>query len=408
MGLHDKPRRESGELYIAKRRRYRRSGKNFAAAAAIIVVVVIVAVSWFLLAHSRRTTAPAATPSVSVEPSYIDQTMAGMSLRDKVASLFIFHTPGTDPATLSQYAKSYKPAGLIFMEDNIPATKNELRAETAALTTDKQLPPLIAIDEEGDTVKRLGSDTYPGALTLADLPPNASKDAFAKRSDLLQHLGFNLNFGIVADETDNPNSFIFPRVLGTTPQAAADRVAAAVEGSKGKTLTTLKHFPGHGETTANSHMTIPLATTSLSTWQQGPALPFKSGINAGADLVMFGQLAYTAVDQQPATLSKAWHDILRDQLGFKGLTVTDDMIMLQGSGDPAYSDPVANAVAAIKAGNDLLLYVLDHDSETSRINPDKLIDGVVAAVKAGKLSQSDIDQHVRAVLNVRHDLAQGS
>lgn len=292
------------------------------------------------------------------------------------------------------------------MGDNIPATLPELTAVTSALVTDKQLPPLLAVDEEGDTVKRLAADTYPGALTLPDMPPVATKDAFSKRSDLLKSVGLNLNFGIVADVTANPNSFIFPRVLGTTPQAASDRVAQAVIGSKGKTLSTLKHFPGHGETPANSHLTIPSASTSFADWQQRDAKPFKAGIDAGADVLMFGHLRYTAVDQQPAALSKAWHDTSRSQLGFKGLAITDDMIMLLDSGEPAFADPVANAVTAIQAGNDLLLYVLDHDSSKSRIDPNSLINGVVAAVGDGRISQSTIDQHAHAVLTTRYNLGQ--
>lgn len=382
--------------------------KKFTVVAIVVVLLTLIGARWLLLSTTLNHPAPRSQSSSSPSTktaSFVDQTLSKMSLRDKVASLFVIHVPGTDPAALAAYENTYKPGGMIFMDDNIPPTKAELSVETSALVTDKQLPPLIAIDEEGDTVKRLNSDTFPGALTLPDLPPSATKSAFSQRSDLLKSLGFNLNFGIIADETSDPNSYIFPRVLGVTPQLAADRVAAAVEGSKGKTLSTLKHFPGHGEVNANSHTTIPIATTSLSNWQQGAAIPFQSGIDAGADVVMFGQLKYSAVDHQPATLSPTWHNILHDQLGFHGLAITDDMIMLQNSGDPTYDDPVANAVTAVKAGNDLLLYVLDHDSVKSQIDPNKLIDGVVAAVKDGRLAESAIDRHVRAVLTVRHNIA---
>jgi beta-N-acetylhexosaminidase len=344
-------------------------------------------------------------PSTKEQPTYVEQVLAKMSLRDKVASLFIFHAPGTDPAGLASYLSTYKPSGLILMDDNIPYSFTELRAETAALVTDKQLPPLIAIDEEGDTVSRLAADTFPGALTLRGSPPSVTRTTFEQRSDLLKSLGINLNFGIIADVTTDPNSFIYPRVLGTTPEAASERVAEAVAGSKGKTLSTIKHFPGHGETEADSHNFIPTATTSFADWQQRVAPPFQAGINAGADMVMFGQLRYSAVDAQPATLSKKWHDIIRNQLGFKGVIITDDMIMLQNSGEATYTDPVANAVAGVEAGNDLLLYVLDHGTGTA-INPNMLIDGVVAAVLDGRISASTIDEHVEKVLTLRHQLGE--
>jgi beta-N-acetylhexosaminidase len=134
-------------------------------------------------------------------------------------------------------------------------------------------------------------------------------------------------------------------------------------------------------------------------------IPFKAGIDAGADLVMFGHLRYSAVDTVPASLSKKWHTILRNTLGFKGLAITDDMIMLQNSGDGAYMDPVSNAVSAIEAGNDLLLFVLDHGDPASQIDPNTLIDGVVAAVQRGQMSESVINDHARAVLGVRHSIA---
>lgn len=377
----------------------------------VLIILLVAAVGWGVYRHQhpqRAATTPPATVTApqthaSSSPSYVDQVLAKMSLRDKVASLFIFHTPGTDPAALASYMTTYQPGGFILMGDNIPATFPELRAETSALTLNKQLPPLIAIDEEGDTVTRLAADTYPGALTLRNGPAAATKAAFAERSALLQYSGVNLNFGIIADVTADPNAFIFPRVLGTTPQAASDRVAAAVTGTGGQTLTTLKHFPGHGETELDSDLTIPTITTSLAEWRQHDEPSFRAGIAAGADVVMFGQLRYAAVDDQPATLSKTWHDIIRNELGFKGLIVTDDMISLQKSGEAAYGDPVQNAIAAVQAGNDQLLYVLDHDNAPT-VDPNTLIDGVVAAVQDGRISQASLDAHVRHILTVRHKL----
>lgn len=353
--------------------------------------------------NSAQTSTTSQHGTAPAPPSYADQILATMSLRDKVASLFILHTPGTDPNALMAYLTTFAPSGLIFMGDNIPATFDELRAETSAVAPNKQLPPFIAIDEEGDTVKRLAADTYAGALTLRSQPPVATRDAFAQRSEMLKSVGINLNFGIIADVTADPKSFIYNRVLGTTPQAASDRVAQAVQGSQGKTLTTLKHFPGHGETTANSHISIPTATTTYEDWQNRVALPFKAGIDAGANVVMFGHLRYGAVDAQPATLSQRWHEIIRNELDFKGVTITDDMLMLQNSGEAAYADPINNAIAAILAGNDLLLYVLNHGKNTN-IDPATLIQGVVAAVNDGRIPASVIDEHARNVLTLRHQL----
>ena len=380
----------------------------------IAILVVIAGVCGAIVWQSKLADSPANNtpqkpaqkqPAATPRPlSYVDQTLSTMSLRDKVASLFMFHTPGTDPAVLTSYYNATKPGGLILMGDNISNTFEQLAAQTGALVVDKKLPPLIATDEEGDTVTRLSADTFPGALSLRNRPPEAAKTAFTDRSNLLKRGGINLNFGIIADVTDNPNSFIYPRVLGTTPQAAADRVVQAVAGSEGITLSTIKHFPGHGETSADSHTSVPSTAISYEAWQQRDAIPFQAGITAGADLVMFGHLRYTAVDDKPATLSPKWHDIVRNQLGFKGVIVTDDMIMLQNSGDAAYADPVANAVAAVQAGNDLLLYVLNHGGVSNQVDPNALIDGVVAAVQNGAVPETAINQHAKNVLNIRNSI----
>ena len=344
------------------------------------------------------------TPPSELQP-YVREKLAAMSLRDKVASLFVVHTPGTDPTSLAKYVSGSKVSGLIFMGDNIPATTEQLRTQADGLVADKLLLPLTAVDEEGGSVKRLSPDTFPGATRLRDQPPEATRSAFGQRSNLLRSAGLNLNFGIVADVTADKNSFIYDRVLGTTPQAASDRVAQAVIGSRGKTMVALKHFPGHGEAGGDSHGSIPITQTTYDDWRSRVALPFKAGIDAEADMVMFGHLRYAAVDQAPASLSKKWHGILRTDMGFKGITITDDMVMLQNSGEDAYKDPVQNAVMALTAGNDILLYVLNHDTGSSNIDVAVLVDGVVTAVNAGQLDARLVDEHAQKVLVLRHHLS---
>ncbi len=139
---------------------------------------------------------------------------------------------------------------------------------------------------------------------------------------------------------------------------------------------------------------------SLDEWRATQAPPFEAGIDAGAELVMFGHLRYTAVDSAPATLSAAWHELLRDELGFDGIIVTDDLSMLQHSGDPAYADQVANAVAAVAAGNTLLLYVGPVDVAAAR-------DAIVAAVADGRIDEAT-DRRRRAAPAARSPHPLGS
>jgi beta-N-acetylhexosaminidase len=215
-------------------------------------------------------------------------------------------------------------------------------------------------------------------------------------------VGINLNFGIIADVTSDSHSFIFDRVLGTTPQTASDNVRAAVGATHDVTLSTLKHFPGHGETSADSHKIIPTTAISEAIWRQKDALPFQAGIQGGADLVMFGHLRYSTVDTLAASLSKKWHDILRSELEFNGVTITDDMCMLQASNEAEFHDPIANAISALQAGNTLLLYVLNNNgSAGSNIDPMTLINGVVAAVDSGEISRSVVEANARQALQLR-------
>jgi beta-N-acetylhexosaminidase len=209
-----------------------------------------------------------------------------------------------------------------------------------------------------------------------------------------------VNFGTVADVTADPASFIADRVLGTDPAASSARVAASVAGERGTVLSTLKHFPGHGESEADSHHAIPSTGVSEAEWAARDAPSFRAGVDAGAELVMFGHLAYTQVDAAPASLSAAWHRVLTDRLGFRGASITDDLRMLQDSGLPQYQDPGENAVQAIAAGNTMVLDVLPAGSE-----PAALVDAVVAAVQQGRIPAAQLDADVLKLLELRRSLA---
>ncbi len=317
----------------------------------------------------------------------VDERLAAMSLRQELASLLMLHYPGTDPAALSDFMRRTAAGGFIVMGDNAPAG-SDIAATTSSLDVDPSLPPIVAVDQEGGEVSRLDADSGLAAEQLRALPADASRAAFAARADIVRTAGIDLNFGIVADVTDDPDSFIYDRVLGTTPAASADRVGEAVLGEQGVVSSTLKHFPGHGLTDADSHRTVPSSAIGLDDWRSTAAIPFQRGIEDGAEVVMFGHLALTSIDPAPASLSSRWHEILRDELGFDGVTITDDMLMLQQTELPEYQDPVQNAVRALQAGNTMLLYVLAADPAVSGVDVDALLDGLEAAVEDGRISRA--------------------
>lgn len=322
--------------------------------------------------------------------------VAEMSTAEQAVSIVMGHIPSTDPAALQAYM-AQGLGGFILMGANIPATDAELEALTTSLTVDPELPPLVAIDQEGGIVSRLPRDDYAASTTLAARPVADTSAAFSGRASLVAEEGINVNFGTVADVTADEASFIYGRALGTDPRSSADRVAAATAAQEQIIASTLKHFPGHGAAPGDSHHAIPTTDETLEEWRATDAVPFFAGVDAGASLLMFGHLAYTSVDAAPASLSARWHDIAREELGFDGVIVTDDLGMLQSSGIPAYADPVANAVAAVAAGSDLVLMIAGSTADTAG----QIATGLVAAVGDGTLSADRLADAATRVMTLR-------
>lgn len=350
------------------------------------------------VSHVPAATAPSPAPDTAAERA--TALVRSMSVAEQASTVVMGHVAGTDPAALRAYMESGL-GGFILMGANIPATEAELQALTAAMTIDPGLPPLIAVDQEGGIVSRLHGDDHAASLSLKGLPVADTAAAFAARGSLVARAGITVNFGTVADYTADTGSFIYGRALGTDPTSAADRVAAATTAQEQFVSSTLKHFPGHGAAPGDSHHAIPSTSLGLEEWRATEAVPFAAGIDAGASLLMYGHLAYTAVDPLPASLSPTWHEIARDELGFQGIAVTDDLGMLLSSGDPAYADPVANGVAAIAAGNDLVLMIAASDASTAAA----MAAGIAAAVESGALPAERLEEAATRVVTLRLQLS---
>jgi beta-N-acetylhexosaminidase len=366
-----------------------------------LVVAALIVVGFAVLEPAPRFTPaavrPTPPPADPVE-QYADDRLSTMTLDEKIRSMFMIHIGGINAAQFEATADANNLGGFILMGDNIPDPAERLSSMTSAMNVESGLPLLIGIDQEGGIVRRIDTDHAASAEELRYLPPDAARTAFSSRGALLETLGVSMNFGIVADVTGDPSSFIFERSMGSTGADAAARVAQAVAGESGLVWSTLKHFPGHGVSPGDSHSSIPTTAIGLDEWRTTHALPFIAGIDAGAEVVMMGHLQFDAVDAKPATLSPMWHDILRNELGFDGLIITDDMSMLERSGRPELSHQASNAIAAIAAGNTILLYVggVDLAGVTSAVH---------AAVDAGTLSEALIDDAAHRLLVARRTLS---
>ncbi|PCE14089.1 glycosyl hydrolase family 3 [Microbacterium sp. SZ1] len=371
--------------------------------AAAISAAVVVGLG-MLSSPAVAVDAPATRASVPRAPSAADgggidaraaQLVERMSTAEQAASVVMGHIPTTDPTALASYMQQGF-GGFILMGANVPED-GDVTAVTEALVTAAEPLPLVAIDQEGGIVSRLGADTYPASTSLKTQPVAATSAAFAARAALVARSGIDVNFGTVADVPADSASFIFGRALGADPQSAAERVAAATTAQEPVVASTLKHFPGHGAAPGDSHHAIPSTTETLDEWRATDAVPFAAGVDAGASLLMFGHLAYTAVDAAPASLSPAWHEIARDELGFDGVIVTDDLGMLSSSGVPAYADPVANAVTALAAGSDLLLMIAGSTPDTAG----QIAAGITAAVEAGTVPEDRLVDAATRVMALR-------
>ncbi len=370
------------------------------------IIGALVAVALVVVGFAMLEPAPPTPPVVERPPppiidpikQYADDRLSVMTLDEKIQSMFMIHIGGINAAQFEATADANNLGGFILMGDNIPDPADRLSSMTSAMSVEAGLPLLIGIDQEGGIVRRIDTDQAASAEELRYLPPEAARAAFASRGALLNGLGVTMNFGIVADVTGDPSSFIFERSMGATGADAAARVAQAVAGEAGLVWSTLKHFPGHGVSPGDSHSSIPTTAIGLDEWRTTHALPFIAGIDAGAEVVMMGHLQFDAVDAKPATLSPLWHDVLRNDLGFEGLVITDDMSMLERSGRPELANQASNAIAAVAAGNTILLYVggVDVAGVTAAVH---------AAVDAGTLSETLIDDAAHRLLIARRTLS---
>lgn len=342
--------------------------------------------------------------------SRAQQILKTMTTEQKIYQLFCI-TPealtGVGTAvqagqTTQQALAQYPVGGLIYFAKNIqdPEQLTQMLQNTQSYS---ELGLFLAVDEEGGTVSRVASNDQMGATQF---PPMGQIGATGETEQAyqvgytigqeLRALGFNLDFAPVADVNSNPqNPVIGTRAFSSDAAVASQMVSAAVQGfTDGGVLCCLKHFPGHGDTATDSHLGYAQTDKTLEQMEQLEFLPFVSGIDAGAPLVMVGHITAPNVtdDGLPASLShEIITGILRQQLGFQGVVTTDALNM--GAITQAYTSGEA-AVAALQAGVDLLLMPDDFHAA---------YDGVLAAVQDGTLSQARIDESVLRILNAKLD-----
>ena len=347
----------------------------------------------------------------------VAERLSAMTLRQKVGQLFFVRPDSLDPAqtrdqindadaagvtqlsdAMLDRLAGYPVGGVVLFGKNITDSA-QLKDFTGALHGAMDTPLLIGIDEEGGAVARLANHPafdlprYESAAAVAAQGTDAVREMYAAISNYLAGYGIDLDFAPDADVNTNPdNPVIGTRAFSSDPQTAAQMVTAAVEGfADTGVLCCIKHYPGHGDTAEDSHKSLAVTRKSWAQLQSCELLPFRAGIEAGADLVMVGHIAAPQVtgDDTPASLSPRLMESLRTELGFTGAIVTDSLAM---EGITARYSAGEAAVQAIRAGADILLM------------PDGLteaFDAVVNAVENGSIPESRIDASAARVLALK-------
>lgn len=341
----------------------------------------------------------------SQPPDPVELLLESMTVKEKIYQLFIvfpWQVTGVSPVTKAgdltrQGLEEYPVGGLIFDKSNM-VSKEQVTEMLTTVQTYSEIPLILTCDEEGGRVNRLmstvGTTYIDSMMSYRDQgTEKAAENAKTIAGDMVS-CGFNTDLAPVADVWSNPeNKVIGDRAYSDDFAQAAVLVASAVEGfHAGGAACTLKHFPGHGDTAADSHKGAVYVTKTLDELREGELLPFQAGIDAGVDLVMIGHLTVSDVEDVPAIFS---YDIvtglLREEMGFEGVVITDSLQM-KAVTDAYGSGPAA--VLAVKAGVDLLLCPEDLKEAA---------DALLEAVETGEISEERLNESVIRILKLKEE-----
>lgn len=330
---------------------------------------------------------------VDVSPATLEiqQMMDEMTLEEKVGQLFMPRCPGSATVEMTQ---RLQPAGYtLYAVDFDGKSREQVQGELRGYQDAAKIPLLLGVDEEGGSVVRVSSNPL-----LADAPFDSPQNVYAwggmdalaqntrDKAALLLDLGVNLNLAPVCDICAGPGDYMYNRSMGLPPL----ETAAAIEGIVGTMeeagiSSTLKHFPGYGSN-FDTHTGISVDGRGLDELRERDFKPFEAGIRAGAPSVLVSHNIMSAIDpDRPASLSPQVHELLRTELGFTGVIMTDDLSM---DAIKLYTNGMSPAVQAVIAGNDLLL--------TSDWEAD--YNAVLAAVRDGTVSMERVEASVERIL----------
>lgn len=341
--------------------------------------------------NSEETSKAVTQPTTESKEDKFDKIINNMSLEEKVGQMFYVRC---NESNAIENIEKYHLGGYILFYENVKnKTKDELKSDIQSYQDNSEIPMLIGVDEEGGTVVRVSanselredeflspSDTY--AVGGWDMIKSDAEE----KADLLLSLGFNVNMAPVCDITSEPDAFMYYRSFSGNTENECKFVKTVVEISKSKKLgTVLKHFPGYGNN-ADTHYGMVYDDREYSEFVENDFKPFIEGIKSGADCILVSHNIVDCMDADlPASLSENVHKIIREELNFDGVIMTDDLVM---SAITDFTDGSAAAVSAIKCGNDILCCT----------DVDVQYPAVLEAVKNGEITEKQIDESLKRIL----------
>ena len=339
----------------------------------------------------------AAAPDPADNTAAAERYVNNLPLESQVAQMFFARCPETDAASL---AGQYDIGGyILFGRDFEGQTPASVTSTIQSYQDAAATPMLIGVDEEGGTVVRISSNPNFRAVKFHSPQALYNEGGFdlitsdtKEKDELLASIGVNVNFAPVCDVSTNPNDFINARAFGKDASQTSEYVRTVVKQMLADgTGMVLKHFPGYGNN-VDTHTGIAIDERSIDSFRSSDFLPFHAGIDAGAQSVLVSHNVVNCMDSElPASLSPAVHEILRDELGFDGVIMTDDLIM---EAITDYTGGESAAVLAVQAGNDMLV---SSDFVTQ-------YNAVLNAVKDGTISEERIRESAVRVVRWKMDL----
>lgn len=350
-------------------------------------------------------------PDPNVPPGKVDEDdlsevdkikvmIEAMTLEEKIGQLLIVGLEGTNISQRDiDQMEINKVGGFILFSRNIE-NKSQVIGLLNSLKSNNNndIPLFLSVDEEGGIVSRLKNiyKNLPNAAVLGKMDDEQLSFDYGEVQGLkLKSLGFNLNFAPVMDINSNPdNPVIGNRAFGSVPDVVLRHGRAVSKGMEAQgIIPAIKHFPGHGDTKTDSHISLPIVDKDYGEIMQMELVPFKE-MSDEADMIMIGHLLFPKIDSEyPATMSSnIINEILREDLGYDGVIVTDDITM--GAIVQNYSIEDA-AVKFLSAGGDILLVC--HGEE----NPDIIINRIKEAIQSDELNMEDIEEKVYRILTLK-------